>query len=137
LRVPESARVFRTARGRVRLYTQKVASEKAQRLLRRGVAVRRGGRDRPGSLRKVLEDLAGSGIQSVLIEGGARVAARALRERLVDRLVVFVAMKLVGEDGHPMIARLGRKRMKDALPLHDVRIERVGEDLLIEARPSL
>jgi diaminohydroxyphosphoribosylaminopyrimidine deaminase/5-amino-6-(5-phosphoribosylamino)uracil reductase len=135
LRVPETARVFAGSGARVRLYTQHPASPKAERLRRRGVIVRRGGGDRPGTLRAVLEDLAACGTTSVLVEGGAAVAARALREGLVDRVVLFVAPKLVGGDGKPAIGPLGIRRMRDALVLEDVRIERLGADLVVEGRP--
>lgn len=134
LRASESARVF-AGDGRVRLYTMAERSAKACRLGARGVVVRRGGGDRSGSLRRVLRDLGADGVTSVLVEGGARVAARALRDGLVDRLILFVAPKLVGGDGRPLAAELGVRRMRDALLVADLTIERVGRDWLVEGRP--
>jgi diaminohydroxyphosphoribosylaminopyrimidine deaminase/5-amino-6-(5-phosphoribosylamino)uracil reductase len=84
----------------------------------------------------VLRDLARAGIKSVLIEGGGRVAASALRERLVDRIALFVAPKLLGGDGRPMIARLGLETMKQALAVRDLKVQAIGGDLLIEGRPA-
>lgn len=135
LRSPESARVFSARSGGVLLYTLAHESEKAVRLRRRGVVVRRGGGDRRGSLHRVLRSLAREGVKSVLVEGGGRVAARALRERLVDGVSLFVALKLLGGDARPALGTLALRRMKDAISLRGVRIERVGEDLLIEGRP--
>jgi len=37
------------------------------------------------------------GIRSLLIEGGRAVLTAALRERLVDRLTVCIAPKVIGE----------------------------------------
>ncbi len=136
LRVPESARVFAGARGGVRLYTLKEASAKAQRLRRRGVIVRRGGGDRAGSFRRVIEDLGRDGVKSVLVEGGGKVAARALREGLVDRVFLFLSMRFLGGDARPMIGHFGLRRMQNAIRLDVARIERVGEDLLVEGRPA-
>ncbi|HJP61561.1 MAG TPA: bifunctional diaminohydroxyphosphoribosylaminopyrimidine deaminase/5-amino-6-(5-phosphoribosylamino)uracil reductase RibD [Gemmatimonadaceae bacterium] len=40
-------------------------------------------------LRQALEALRGFGVEHLLVEGGARVASEFLREKLVDRLVIF------------------------------------------------
>jgi diaminohydroxyphosphoribosylaminopyrimidine deaminase/5-amino-6-(5-phosphoribosylamino)uracil reductase len=136
LRAPESARVFSDDPGRTRLYTLAEDSAKARRLRRRGVAVRRGAGDRGASLRRVLRDLARSGIKSAMIEGGGVLAARALREGLVDRVALFYAPKLIGGDGRPMVAAMDLRRMSEAIPIVDVTVERLGEDLLIEGRPA-
>ncbi len=137
LRVKPSARVFRDRPETTRLYTLDDASAKATRLHRRGVVVRRGGGDRPGALTRVLRDLASAGVKSVLVEGGGTVAARALREGLVDRLMVFVAPKMIGCEGRPMVGALGVARMKDALGLADATVESVGADWLIAGSPVL
>lgn len=136
LRVAEGARVFRERPERTRLYTLADGSAKAERLRRRGVTIRRGGGDRGGSLRRVLADLAQAGVKSVLIEGGGRVAARALRERLVDRLALFIAPKLLGADARPAIGALGIRRMSRAIGVPEVRIERLGQDLLVTGAPA-
>jgi diaminohydroxyphosphoribosylaminopyrimidine deaminase/5-amino-6-(5-phosphoribosylamino)uracil reductase len=136
LRSPRSARVFCTAPERTRLYTLADRSAKARGLRRLGVVVCRGGGDRQGSLRRTLEDLARAGIMSVLIEGGGKVAARALREQLVDRLALFFAPKILGAEGRPVVGALGIRRMAEAISLREVRVERLGEDLLIEGRPG-
>ena len=73
---------------------------------------------------------------SVLIEGGGKVAARALREQLVDRLALFFAPKILGAEGRPVVGELGIRRMAEAISLREVRVERLGEDLLIEGRPG-
>ncbi len=135
LRVAEGARVFRDGAERTRLYTLEDGTAKAERLRRRGVTVRRGGGDRSGALRRVLADLAGAGVKSVLVEGGGRVAASALREGLVDRLALFLAPKLLGADARPAVGPLGIRRMAGAVSLSAARCEQLGEDLLISGVP--
>ncbi len=136
LRSPESALVFSGDAGRTRVYTLAERGAKAARLRARGVIVRRGAGQRSGSLRRVLRDLAATGIKSVMIEGGGVVAAHALRSGLVDRLALFLAPKLVGGDGLPMVAALHLRRMAQAISLLDTKLERLGPDLLIEGRPA-
>jgi diaminohydroxyphosphoribosylaminopyrimidine deaminase/5-amino-6-(5-phosphoribosylamino)uracil reductase len=52
---------------------------------------------RTGSLTDELTMLAAEGVQSLLLEGGPRLAASFLREGLIDKLLVFVAPKLSGQ----------------------------------------
>jgi diaminohydroxyphosphoribosylaminopyrimidine deaminase/5-amino-6-(5-phosphoribosylamino)uracil reductase len=87
-------------------------------------------------LRDLLERLAARGVTHLLVEGGARVSAAFLAAGLVDRLAVFVAPKLVGADGIPLLAAPGPARMADALALERVTVERVGEDVLVTGVPA-
>lgn len=49
----------------------------------------------------LLAHLAGRGVRSVMVEGGARVIASFVRARLVDRLTVYVAPVLIGGETAP------------------------------------
>jgi len=74
------------------------------------------------------------GLTTLLVEGGADVAAAALRARLVDRLVLFIAPTLLGGDGLGAIGSLGIRRAADALRVRALRVAHVGPDLLLDAR---
>jgi diaminohydroxyphosphoribosylaminopyrimidine deaminase/5-amino-6-(5-phosphoribosylamino)uracil reductase len=106
------------------------------RRVRPGVELLRCRRGKGGvDLRDLLEKLAARGVTHLLVEGGARVHARFLAEGLVDRVAVFVAPKLLGSDGVPLLAVGGPARMADALRLDEVQVEKVGEDVLVLGRP--
>jgi diaminohydroxyphosphoribosylaminopyrimidine deaminase / 5-amino-6-(5-phosphoribosylamino)uracil reductase len=82
---------------------------------------------RTGPLADELAALAGEGIQSLLLEGGPRIAAAFLSEGLLDKLLVFVAPKLAGAgpclfEGEIPPARLRRFSSRP-----------VGEDVLLTA----
>jgi diaminohydroxyphosphoribosylaminopyrimidine deaminase/5-amino-6-(5-phosphoribosylamino)uracil reductase len=82
---------------------------------------------RNGPLADELTALAGEGVQSLLLEGGPRIAAAFLREGLLDKLLVFVAPKLAGAgptlfEGEIPATRLRRFTSR-----------RVGEDVLLTA----
>jgi diaminohydroxyphosphoribosylaminopyrimidine deaminase/5-amino-6-(5-phosphoribosylamino)uracil reductase len=51
------------------------------------------------ALPELLEDLAGKGIGSVLVEGGAATAAMFLEDGVVDRIVLFRSPNRIGDDG--------------------------------------
>jgi len=93
----------------------------------------RGGRV---SLRRLLAALGQRGVASVLLEGGPTLAAAALREGLVDRVHVFLAPRLIGGDGLPMLAPLGVRRLQGAPRLRWVGADRVGDDWLLRAVPE-
>jgi diaminohydroxyphosphoribosylaminopyrimidine deaminase/5-amino-6-(5-phosphoribosylamino)uracil reductase len=86
------------------------------------------------SLRRLLRMLAKRGVRSVLIEGGARLAAHALRERVVDDLLLFYGPKLIGADGRPMLGALGVTALADASQVRDLRIAKVDQDLVVRAK---
>jgi diaminohydroxyphosphoribosylaminopyrimidine deaminase/5-amino-6-(5-phosphoribosylamino)uracil reductase len=122
LRVSSRARAAPPAPARPRRRSA-LARAGAELLVVRG----RGGRLRIGAL---LEALAARGVVSVLIEGGAELAAAALGERVVDRVLVVAAPLLVGGDGRAMLGPLGVRRLARAPRLTDVRVTRLGTDVL-------
>jgi diaminohydroxyphosphoribosylaminopyrimidine deaminase/5-amino-6-(5-phosphoribosylamino)uracil reductase len=135
LRVPRGARVFSgDMAARTLLFTAKRSGAKIAILRRRGVeVVALPGRAGVFSLRDLLAELARRGVSSVLVEGGAGLAAALLRERAVDRLRCFLAPLLIGGDGRPMLESLGVGELGDALRCADLHVERVGDDVLLSA----
>ena len=83
--------------------------------------------------RPLLRKLAGHGIVSVLIEGGAAVAASALKNGVVDKVEFFYAPKIIGGDGRAMIDGLAIGKMVQAIQLKNISARSVGADLLVTA----
>jgi riboflavin biosynthesis pyrimidine reductase len=75
-----------------------------------------------------LRHLAGLGIQSVVIEGGAAVHAAAWDEALVDCVQLYVAPLSLGAAGVPLLD--GRSFSPAALL--EAHVEQLGPDVLIE-----
>lgn len=133
LRVSPRARVFRQRSTAPTLVATTSAAGAARRrvLTRAGadivVVPGRAGRVRIGA---VLHALAARGIVSVLIEGGGELAAAALRERAVDRLLLVSAPLLIGGDGRAMLGTLGVERLARAPRLRRERVYRIGADVV-------
>jgi diaminohydroxyphosphoribosylaminopyrimidine deaminase/5-amino-6-(5-phosphoribosylamino)uracil reductase len=135
LRVPPHARVLTKdlARGTL-LATVTCRTKFVDRMRQDGVTVLvLPGRRGVLSLRQLLKMLGQRGVRSVVIEGGATLAGSALRERVVDRLLLFLAPKVIGGDGWPMISSLGVNRLADAPGVGPLSVSRLGGDLLIRA----
>ncbi len=109
----------------------KRARERLERLGARIVPapVRAGRLDLAAAWRK----LGALGVNDLLVEGGGGLAAALLRAGLVDRLHLFLAPTLIGGDGRAMLASLGVERLRDARALRDLRVRRLGCDLLLSA----
>jgi diaminohydroxyphosphoribosylaminopyrimidine deaminase/5-amino-6-(5-phosphoribosylamino)uracil reductase len=110
-------------------------AKRVERLRRRGIEVLLvAGRNGRLSFAAMARALAARGLTTLLVEGGATVAAEALQARIVDRLILFVAPMVLGGDGVPAVAGLGLRRVADAVRLDDVAVGRIGSDLVIEGR---
>jgi diaminohydroxyphosphoribosylaminopyrimidine deaminase/5-amino-6-(5-phosphoribosylamino)uracil reductase len=79
----------------------------------------------------LLRKLADSGIASVMIEGGATVAASALRAKIVDKVIFFYAPKILGGDGRVMIDELRIHRVDRSLRVRSLTFRKSGDDLLV------
>jgi diaminohydroxyphosphoribosylaminopyrimidine deaminase/5-amino-6-(5-phosphoribosylamino)uracil reductase len=86
-------------------------------------------------LEDLLRKLALRGIAHLLVEGGAEVHRSFLEADLVDRVIVFIAPKILG-GGVDWIAGDGPARMADALRLERVDVRRVGDDVLVTGAPA-
>ncbi|MEY2669133.1 MAG: hypothetical protein RJA59_1771 [Pseudomonadota bacterium] len=84
-------------------------------------------------LADLLARLGRRGVTTVLVEGGAEVARSLLEARQADRLVLFLAPKIAG-GGLSWLPGEGVTRMAEALPVEELRVRRVGRDLLVTGR---
>ena len=77
--------------------------------------------------------LHGAGIQSVLVEGGQQLQTAMFEEGLVDKVVAFIAPKIIGGGtrSNP-IEGWGIQEMGRAIQLRDVKIELFDDDVCIE-----
>jgi diaminohydroxyphosphoribosylaminopyrimidine deaminase/5-amino-6-(5-phosphoribosylamino)uracil reductase len=117
---------------RPRVYGSADAPEAAGReLAQRATVVRVRPGPQPGSidLGEVLRDLAGAGVQSVLVEGGGRTLAAFLVAALADRIALFTAPKLLGDDAAtPLFDGLRSEDPEGAWRVEDVRRFPLGRD---------
>lgn len=82
---------------------------------------------------QALAALAADDVQHVLLEGGPTLAAAFLREGLVDRVVWYLAPKILGS-GAPAVGHLGIPDIDSAMRLEVTGITRVGQDVRLDGR---
>ena len=82
-------------------------------------------------LARLLGELAARGVRSVLAEGGSAIITSLLAQRLVNRLVVAIAPKLIGS-GTDAIGDLGIRRLADALTFSAFTMRQLGDDIIFD-----
>ena len=117
--------------------TPRADEEKVSRMREMGVEVLLTQEDEQGDvdIKYLLGMLGERGISSVLVEGGAGAITTLLRLGLADKLVIFVAPKIMGK-GIEAVGELNIADVDQTLKLSFGRIHRIGEDLVIEAGVS-
>jgi diaminohydroxyphosphoribosylaminopyrimidine deaminase/5-amino-6-(5-phosphoribosylamino)uracil reductase len=72
-------------------------------------------------------------ITSVLIEGGSSLNAHALEDGIVDKVIFFIAPKIIGgKESFPAVGGKTYRRLEDAYRIRDLRVRKIGEDLFVE-----
>jgi diaminohydroxyphosphoribosylaminopyrimidine deaminase/5-amino-6-(5-phosphoribosylamino)uracil reductase len=130
LRTPPSARLFRTldAGAVVVLSTARdvAARPDAAEALRAAGALVVGLAD--GRLATALAHLGQAGVMALLLEGGAALHRAAWEAGMIDRLLLFVSPKAIGDEGLPLFDG----HVPPLSALAGARVEPVGADIRIE-----
>jgi diaminohydroxyphosphoribosylaminopyrimidine deaminase/5-amino-6-(5-phosphoribosylamino)uracil reductase len=135
LHTPLDAHVFDDSRA-IAVTLSGADREKAAELRERGIEVWETGDGKVGvSLSEVLAGLGARQVTSVLCEGGGTLAGSLLREKLVDKVHLFIAPKILG-GGIDAIGDTGIGSIGEAIPLRDREMELIGDDLLLTGYPE-
>nr|WP_238718559.1 bifunctional diaminohydroxyphosphoribosylaminopyrimidine deaminase/5-amino-6-(5-phosphoribosylamino)uracil reductase RibD [Petrachloros mirabilis] len=131
LALPSQAQLWQTDLASTLILTEESAPEAPQALLEaQGVEVIRLPSLTPKAAMKILYQ---RGFLSVLWECGGTLAAQAIAQGAVQKVLAFIAPKIIGGDQAPTpVADLGFTQMPEALSLEGVCYRQVGADLLIE-----
>ena len=132
LNISEKSKVFKDPRKVIIATTKKAPKKKIDKLQHKGVRVlvlkpKRGLVD----LKDLMKELGKSEIASVMIEGGAELSGSAIKERLIDKLLMFTAPKIIGNGLDP-IKNLGIKSVSKAIKLKNISTKKIGKDFLVE-----
>ena len=135
LKIPEEARVIGDFPARVVIAATELAPEdKIDRLAKRGVRIMTlPSKEGRVDVKSCLFKLGEIGITSLLVEGGSRVNGSFLDEGLIDKLLLFLSPKVIGDFQAPGIfGGKGVFRLQEAIPLKEMKAKRIGEDVLLE-----
>jgi len=131
LNLPENAHLWQTEEAPTVVLTEVGANPNVQEMLRKqGVEVVEFMSLTPD---QVMAHLYERGFCSVLWECGGTLAASAIAGRAVQKILAFIAPKIIGGSSAPTpVGDLGFTTMTEALTLENVRWRVVGSDCLVE-----
>jgi len=138
LRTPESVKVLsgKHAAGTV-IATIEANPRVHLRYLKQGAIVLTCQQDRGRvSMEDLMFKLGSMGVQSILLEGGGRLAGSMLENGLIDEFVFFLAPKLLGSDGFSPFNMVGKTSMDQAHRVNISHLGRSGSDIVVHARPE-
>ena len=135
LRIPENAKVIQISPWKTIVATTELAPEdKRVRLEKKGVRILvLDSEEGRVSLKTCLSRLGEMEMVTVMVEGGSQVNGAFLDEGLIDKILLFLSPKLIGD--HQAIGIFGGKgvaSIKEAISLNEFRVRRIGGDLLLE-----
>jgi diaminohydroxyphosphoribosylaminopyrimidine deaminase/5-amino-6-(5-phosphoribosylamino)uracil reductase len=131
LNLPEQARLWNIQEAPTLVATEVGSSRTFQKMLRdKGVEVVEFNSLTP---EEVMSYLYERGFCSVLWECGGILAAKAIAQGAVQKIMAFIAPKIIGGDHAPTpVGDLGLTNMTEALLLERVSWRVVGNDCLVE-----
>lgn len=140
LRAPAGSNFFKLAADgkSVAVGTSRAPAERIKAMEAAGVKVLivesdKAGRPAPEA---ALRALAAIGITSALLEGGGDVNFSFINAGLVDRVVAFVAPRILGgKSSASFVGGEGFATVEESVKLKDIFVEKIGDDLMISGYP--
>jgi diaminohydroxyphosphoribosylaminopyrimidine deaminase/5-amino-6-(5-phosphoribosylamino)uracil reductase len=138
--IPLDARALRGAEdpGVILATTSRIGRDRQTTFEALGVQVLQlDGPDGRVDLPALVGELGSRGVDSVMLEGGGTLNAAFLQAGLVDKLMLFMAPKLIGgTQAISCVAGQGAECLAQAIAIDRMSIRSCGEDWLIEGYPG-
>ena len=112
--------------------TSNAPAEKISALKNFGVEIITTGNGERVDLKILMRELAEREITSVLVEGGGKIHFSMLNAGLVDKVLAFIAPKIIGgENSLTAVEGSGFEKLSDAVELKNFTATQLGEDFLL------
>ncbi|MCS7203355.1 MAG: bifunctional diaminohydroxyphosphoribosylaminopyrimidine deaminase/5-amino-6-(5-phosphoribosylamino)uracil reductase RibD [Thermodesulfovibrio sp.] len=133
LKIPLDYHVYNTPPQTIAVVRESVVnSSKANLLKEKGVKLLSFNTNKV-YLKWLMEELGKMEITSVMIEGGSSLNFYALFHEVVDKMMIFIAPKIIGgKNSYPSVGGDDHRTIENAFNLTDLKIKRLSEDFLIE-----
>ena len=136
LRTPGQAKLFASSDRVILFHSRRAARKRVVALGKKAELVEVPGKAGLLDWKEILERLGQLGVTSLVVEGGARVAASVLQARMVQKINFFYGPKIIGGGGRPGIGDLGIDRLKEAVQWDIHRIRHFPPDFMVEGYAS-
>ena len=131
-RTPIDARIVGDGQARTIIaVTENAPREKVAALKRYGAEIITAGEGKRVDLKILMKKIAEREITSVLVEGGGTLNFSLLKAGLVDKVIAFIAPKILGGAALTAVEGAGFTNLSDAVQLKNFEVEKIGEDIFI------
>lgn len=131
-KIPLSCNLMRHPNKLIIAITSRAKSKKVGILGKKGVTIILAeAKNKKVDLRKLIKELGKMSITSIMIEAGHGLATAAISQKIVDKVAIFVAPKIIG-NGIGAIGDIGIRDISESRNLKDAAISRIGNDVLVE-----
>lgn len=132
LEIKASANVLTCPPRTILVASDRLSRRKQEQLQKKGVTILQHTGSRV-NLQWLMKKLGAEGIVSVLVEGGSSLASSCLEEGIVDKVMFFIAPKIIGgEESFPAVGGKAFRSLQNAHLLTRTAIRRLGDDFIIE-----
>ncbi|MFF3023374.1 bifunctional diaminohydroxyphosphoribosylaminopyrimidine deaminase/5-amino-6-(5-phosphoribosylamino)uracil reductase RibD [Gottfriedia sp. NPDC057948] len=130
LKIPLESKVVTDQQAETWIFTsQKHSEQKRSELENLGVKVFVTSDLSRVDLNEMLKVLGEHSISSLLVEGGGEVNASFMNQNLVDKVIVYLAPKLIGgKDAPTFLEGTGLDKMGQAIELEEIELTKIGPD---------
>ncbi|MDF2791452.1 MAG: 5-amino-6-(5-phosphoribosylamino)uracil reductase [Neobacillus sp.] len=137
LRIPFESKILNDNLAETWIFTsENYDKEKARVLGGSGISIFPTSGSKHVNPTEVLQILGEKLVSSVLIEGGGTVNWAFLENKLIDKVVIYMAPKIIGGNNAPsFLAGAGMDKMKDAVQLTDLSVQQIGPDYKFTGYP--
>ncbi|MBN2121019.1 MAG: bifunctional diaminohydroxyphosphoribosylaminopyrimidine deaminase/5-amino-6-(5-phosphoribosylamino)uracil reductase RibD [Candidatus Omnitrophica bacterium] len=137
LRISSKAKLFEESKDVIIFTNKDVAKHKIEAFKDKASIVGLDCLRKGFNLKMVLKTLYAEGICSVFVEGGSRTLGSFFDHRLVDKLYMFLAPKIMGKySSLDSIGGSGYLAIEKITQLKNIDIKQIGKDYLITAYPE-
>jgi diaminohydroxyphosphoribosylaminopyrimidine deaminase / 5-amino-6-(5-phosphoribosylamino)uracil reductase len=138
LRIPLDSKIITDKLAETWIFTSgNFDSDKRKVLEDSGVTVFQTSGSKSVDPTEVLQILGEKLVSSVLIEGGGTINWSFLEKKLIDKIVLYVAPKIIGGFNAPsFLAGTGFDKVKDAVHLSNLSLQQIGSDYKFTGYPT-
>ena len=130
LDLPTECNLWNTKVAPTIIFTENNNSAQQEKLLSKGVNIVTVAALTP---KIVTEYLYQQGVSKILWECGGTLAAKAIADGTIQKVMAFIAPKIIGGTSAPSpVGELGLSKMTDALRLKEIEFKAIKSDILIE-----
>lgn len=135
-RLPMDANILDTKQAKTLIATtSSMPLEMRKKMINKGVEIMICPKlDGKVDLNFLVQKLAETGIDSLLLEGGSELNFSALQAGIIDKVYAFISPKFIGgKTAFTPMGGMGLEKMSDAFDLQIDQVKRFDEDIMVEA----